>query len=293
VTVVVATRNRRRQLLRHLPQHRVPVILVDNGSEDGTPDAVEHALPAVRVIRLPDNIGAAARTIGAAAAETEFVAFADDDSYWSGDALDRAAELFDRHPRVALLTGRVLVGEDRRVDPISDAMATAPLGTDEDLPGPSVLGFLACAAVVRREAFLAVGGFEPRLHVYGEEALLAMDLAAAGWGLCYVPALEVRHLPVSDGRDPSARQRRQARNDLLTTWLRRPVGVGVRAALRAMTHPAGRAGLADALGDLAWVHRHRRPIPARVEAALRVLEGSAAPVAVATPAVQPAVAVES
>ena len=71
--------------------------------------------------------------------------------------------------------------------------------------GPAVLGFLACAVVVRRDAFLAAGGFQPRLHVYGEEALLAMDLAAAGWLLSYAPELTVRHLPRPAGRDSGAR----------------------------------------------------------------------------------------
>jgi GT2 family glycosyltransferase len=253
------------------------VILVDNGSDDGTPDLVERRFPDVRVLRLGENLGAAARTVGAAAADTPYVAFADDDSYWEGDALERAAGLFDAHPRAALLTGRVLVGERGRVDPISDAMATAAIGVEPDLPGPSVLGFLACAAVVRREPYLAVGGFEPKLHVYGEEALLAIDLAAAGWGLAYVPSLVVRHLPVADGRNRSARRRRQARNDLLTAWLRRPAPVGARAALRQLRDRDGRGGLVDALAELPWVWRHRQPAPPPVEAALRVLEGAAAP----------------
>lgn len=272
VTVVVATRNRRQQLLRYLPRHEAPVILVDNGSEDGTPDVVQSHFPDIRVIRLDDNIGAAARNIGAAAADTAYIAFADDDSYWQGDALARAVQLLDAHPRAAVLTGRVLIGEQGRPDPISDCMAAAPLGTAPDLPGPSVLGFLACAAVVRRDAFLAVGGFEPKLVVYGEEALLALDLAAAGWGLAYVPSLVVRHLPEPGGRDQSARRRRQARNDLLTAWLRRPARVGVRAALRELRRRDGRAGLADALAELTWVRRHRRVVPAELEAALRILE---------------------
>jgi GT2 family glycosyltransferase len=280
VTVVVATRNRRNQLLRYLPRHDAPVILVDNGSDDGTPDVVAAHFPHIRVIRLDENIGAAARTIGAAAAETPYVAFADDDSYWERGALRHAAELFDAHPRAGLLTGRVLIGEQGRVDPISAGMATAPLGTEDDLPGPSVLGFLACAAAVRRDAFLAAGGFEPKLVVYGEEALLALDLATAGWGLAYVPSLVVRHLPEPAGRDQRARRRRQTRNDLLTTWLRRPAGVGVRAALRELRSSDGRAGLADALAELAWVRRHRCAVPARLEQALRVLEG-------ADPAAQP------
>jgi GT2 family glycosyltransferase len=289
VTVVVASHNRRSTLLRSLAEHRAPVIVVDNASTDHSADAVAHHYPDVHLVRLSDNLGAAARNIGAELATTPYVAFADDDSYWEGDSLLRAVELFDAHPRAALLTARVLVGPQRRVDPVSDYMATAPLGVPDDLPGPSVLGFLACATVVRREEFLAVGGFAPPLHVYGEEALLAMDLAASGRGLSYVPSLQVLHLPATEGRDPSARARQEIRNQLLTAWLRRPLRVGARTALAALDSPAGRAGLRAALRELPWVLRERRPLPAHVEADVADLEGSwAAYAAGRRPAVVPA-----
>ncbi|MEH1128684.1 hypothetical protein V6V89_30045 [Micromonospora sp. CPCC 206061] len=111
--------------------------------------------------------------------------------------------------------------------------------------------------------------------MYGEEALLAMDLATAGWGLAYVPSLTVRHLPVPDGRDPGGRRQLETHNALLTTWLRRPIGRAVRAASRALSTRDGRTGLRYALADLPWALRHRRPVPPTVEAALRVLETSA------------------
>ncbi|MGN9912167.1 glycosyltransferase family 2 protein [Phytohabitans sp. LJ34] len=272
VTVVVASHNRREQLLDTLPRHRAPVILVDNASTDGTAAAVAARHPRVRVLRLPVNAGAAARNAGAALAHTPYVAFADDDSYWEGDALDQAAHALDKHPSTALLAARVLVGPTARLDPVSAAMAAAPLGTTPTQPGPSVLGFLACAAVVRRDVFLAVGGFQPKLHVYGEEALLAMDLAVRGWGLAYLPTLVVRHLPLPTGRDPAARRRMMIRNDLLTTWLRRPATRAVREAARALSTSDGRGGLHDALAELPWVLRHRRRVPPHLEAALRRLE---------------------
>ncbi len=65
-------------------------------------------------------------------------------------------------------------------------MEHSPLPVEPDLPGPPVLGFLACAAIVRRKAYLEVGGFDPRMMIGGEEELLAADLASAGWGLAYV-----------------------------------------------------------------------------------------------------------
>jgi GT2 family glycosyltransferase len=271
VTIVIASRNRRARLMRSLREHRrhrAPVILVDNGSDDGTPGAVAAAYPEVRVVRLGANLGAAARNLGAELATTPYVAFADDDSYWEDGSLSRAARLFRAHPRAGLLTATVLVGAAGRLDPVSAYMDTAPLGTPPDLPGPSVLGFLACAAVVRREAFLAVGGFAPRLQVYGDEALLALDLAAAGWGLSYVPGLRVRHLPDGSGRDDVARARWEVRNRLLTAWLRRPAPVGLRAALRAARTGTGRAALRSALRELGWVLRERRLLPPDVEAAV-------------------------
>src|SRR3954468_15042196 len=123
VTVVVISRDRREDLLNSLPRHEAPVILVDNGSTDGTAPAVRARLPQVRVIELAENAGAVARNIGVQAAETPYVAFADDDSWWAPGALRRAADILDAHPRVGLLAGRVLVGPQERTDPVSTAMA--------------------------------------------------------------------------------------------------------------------------------------------------------------------------
>lgn len=283
VTIVVATRNRRDQLLELLPRHAAPVIVVDNGSDDGTPAAVRSTFPAVRVVELGRNAGAgAARNVGVELTDTPFVAFADDDSYWAPGSLERAAELLHAHPRTALLTGQVRVGREGRLDPISAGMAQAPIGTAPDAPGPTVLGFLACAVVLRRAAYRQVGGFAERLGTYGEEALLAVDLAAAGWSLAYVPELVAHHLPSPSGRDPRARHRVEARNRVLTAALRRPARVVREVVAETWRDPQRRAGLLDAARQLGWVLRHRRPLPAAVEADLVALSrvSSATPVAV-------------
>ena len=263
VSVVIATRNRRARLMEFLPRHAAPVIVVDNASSDGTPDAVEAAFPQVTVVRLDENQGAAARNVGVERARTAFVAFADDDSYWEPGSLARAAALLRERERVGLLSARVLVGESRREDPISAAMARAPLGVPPGAPGPSVLGFLACAVVVRRAAFRAVGGFNPTLHVYGEEDLLAMDLAAAGWLLSYVPTLTVRHLPSPAGRDDRARRRVESRNRVLTALLRRPPQVVARTALDQWRRDP--RGVLDAARLLPRTLGQRHPLPAGVE----------------------------
>jgi N-acetylglucosaminyl-diphospho-decaprenol L-rhamnosyltransferase len=270
VTVVVATRNRRDRLLETLPRHAAPTVLVDNGSDDGGPDLIAAAFPGIDVVRLGENRAAAARNVGVERATTPYVAFADDDSYWAPGSLARAAALLDAHPRTALLTARVLVGPEGRLDPVSAAQAAAPLGVPDGAPGPAVLGFLACAVVVRRSDFLAAGGFRPQLRVYGEEALLAMDLTAAGRHLAYVAELTVRHLPRPAGRDQRARHRMEARNRLLTAVLRRPPVVVARTAAAAWRTDPG--AVADAARLLPWALRERRPLPAELESAVAALE---------------------
>lgn len=279
MTVVVATRNRRERLAHTLGRHAAPMILVDNASDDGTPEFVERRFPWVRVVRLDHNAGAAARNVGVSLAGTRFVAFADDDSYWSTGSLEHAVKVMADHPTTALLAARVLVGPEARLDPVSDAMAAAPLGTVPGQPGPAVLGFLACAAVVRRQAFLQVGGFNPALHMYGEEDLLALDLVAAGWQLSYLPSLVVHHLPTPTGRD-DRRRRMQARNRLLTAVLRRPARVVWRTSAELSRDPAGRRGFADAARMLPWALRHRRPLPSDVERARACIDAANEPATV-------------
>jgi GT2 family glycosyltransferase len=274
-TVVIATRDRRATLLSTLEHlaalpERPAVIVVDDGSGDGTAAAVRRAHPAVRVVELAGDAGSAARNVGVQSAQTPLVAFSDDDSWWDPGALARATRHFARHPRLALLGARILVGSAGRLDPTCDLMARGPWRGGD--PGPSILGFVACGAVVRRDAFLAAGGFDPRFGIGGEERLLAMDLAAAGWSLAYVDDVVARHHP-SEGPRP-ARSRTIVRNDLWTSWLRRPVPTAARATLRAL-RPQQIAGLLDAAAGLPWVLRERRPLPSGVERDLRHLDAQA------------------
>ena len=279
VAVIIATRNRGPELLGTLTRLRAldeqpPIVVVDNGSTDGTAELVRTRCPGVQVVGLRRNHGGAARTVGARLVDSPYVAFSDDDSWWAPGALSRAAELLDRHPRLAVLAARVLVGPDQRLDPVCDEMAHSPLGQAVDLPGPSVLGVVACGAVVRRAAFLDVGGFDVRLGVGGEEELLAVDLAARGWGLAYVEEVVAHHHP-SPSRDPSGRGRIQVRNALWSAWLRRPLGGAARQtahlATLAIHQPGAWSGILLALLGLPWVLRERRPVPRELEAALRAL----------------------
>ncbi|MCL7424971.1 glycosyltransferase family 2 protein [Streptomyces sp. YS415] len=284
VTVAVITRDRPRSVLRTLDAlsalpERPPVIVVDNGSDAATTAAVRRHPATTRLVEPHRNTGALGRNLAARHADTPYVAFSDDDSWWAPGALRQAADLLDTHPRLGLVTARTLVGPDHTEDPLNTLLAASPLPAQADLPGQPVLGFLACAGVVRKDAFLAVGGFHPLLFFNGEETLLAYDLTAAGWGVTYVPTLTAHHHP-----EPSSRHGRShlaRRNEVLTRWLRRPLRVALRSTTRLAAdalagRPGARHALREVIARLPAALARRRRLPPHVEHAARLLDEEAA-----------------
>ncbi|MFI7407377.1 glycosyltransferase family 2 protein [Streptomyces sp. NPDC049627] len=284
VTVAVITRDRPTSVLRTLDAlaalpEQPPVIVVDNGSDDATSGAVRRHAAAARLLRPRENTGALGRNLAVRHTRTPYVAFSDDDSWWTPGALRHAADLLDTHPRLGLVAARTLVGADGAEDPLNAVLAASPLPDRPDLPGRPVLGFLACACVVRRDAFLAAGGYHPLLFFGGEETLLAYDMAAAGWGVTYVPSLTACHLPEPGGRD--GRSHLVRRNEVLTLWLRRPLPVALRASARLATsaltgEPGARRALREVLVRWPAAVTRRRPLPPHIEQAARLLDGNGA-----------------
>ncbi|MEK7944931.1 glycosyltransferase [Pigmentiphaga sp. YJ18] len=277
ITVVVLTHDRRDEVLRTvgglsaLPD-RIRLCVVDNGSCDGTVDALRAAFPDLHVIETGDNLGAAGRNLGVRWTRTPYVAFCDDDTCWQPHSLDLAADILDRHPDVAVLCAQVQVGTEGRPDPACERMARSPLPS-RGLPGKALLGFLAGAAVMRACAFVEAGGYHPAFFIGAEEALMALDFAAAGWRMVYCPRIVTRHHP-SPRRDTPLRRRLLARNEIWTAWLRLPVAEAGRETLRILRELRGLDRLAvagSALGGLPWIPGQRRVVPPRVLAMRRAL----------------------
>lgn len=280
VSIVVLTCDRRDEVVRTLARLNdvdpgVAIVVVDNGSRDGTAQAVAAHSPRARIVRLPRNVGAAGRNAGVAACTTPYVAFCDDDSWWMPESLACAADALDAHPQLAAVTARVLVGDDHRDDPTNARMAASPFPNTLGVRGSVVFGFLAGACMVRRAPFVAAGGYDARLFLGREEALLAMDWLAAGWRMAYLPEAIVCHHP-SPARDVRRRRRLIARNALWCAWLRRPAADAWRETRRwlaaSRVDDDATATALAALRGLPWVLRARRVAPPHVVAALRTLD---------------------
>ena len=280
ITVVIITRNRKVELLHTLERmtalpDSAPVVVVDNGSSDHTAEAVAEHFSQVTLLRSAENLGSLGRNLAVAGIDTRYVAFCDDDTRWQPGALTRAADLLDAHPGLASVTGRILVAPTMAEDPITPELRDSPIPGPAWLPGPALLSVLAGASMFRVAAFREVGGFSPRLWLGGEEELLALDLAAAGWWMCWAPDVVIEHAP-SAARDPRRRRQLGIRNTLWTAWLRRPLPSALRRTgtmLRSVPRDwASVVAFGEAFAGLTWVVRERRVIPAEVEHRLRLLE---------------------
>lgn len=283
IGVVLITHNRKdealdciRRLL-DLPE-RPRVVVVDNGSTDGTAQAISARFgpsPRLDLVASPENLGAVGRNVGVERLDTPYVAFCDDDVWWEPGALTRCADLLDAHPGLAVITGHIVVEPSGEDDPIDAELRDSPVQGPDWLPGSALGSFLAGASALRREAFVDCGGFSERLWLGGEEELLAADLATAGWELCHVPDVVVHHHG-SPNRDVRRRRRDGLRNTLWFTWLRRPLGPALSRTwwlLRNAPHDAvTAAALWHAVRGLPWVLHERRPMPPRVEARFAALD---------------------
>jgi len=275
LTVVLLTYNCARWIepvLAHLRKLDVPIVAVDNASTDGTAEVV--AAAGVRLIRMPHNVGAAARNAGVRAVQTPYVAFCDDDDWYEPDGLPMACDLLDRHPRLALVNARIVVGPERHLDPISAEMADSPIVETAGIPGTVLMSFMAGACVVRVSAYREAGGYDRRFFLGGEEETLSYTLLKRGWQLRYLPELVVAHYPSL--ANFTTLRAYGMRNTLWTAWLHRRFLNALRytgfVLADAPKNGAYARAIAMTLRGLPWVLRERQPMNRELDRDLRLLD---------------------
>jgi glycosyltransferase involved in cell wall biosynthesis len=169
------------------------LLIVDDGSTDRTGDIVQSYADEqperIRLIRHPDNGNhgmSASRNLGVAEARGEYIAFLDADDVWLPAKLSEQVELLDSHPAAALVYGRTLIWN--QWNPQSDREDYFyGLGVEPDaLHQPPRLFFqllenvhqtpTTCNAMMRRDAMLEVGGFDPSFRDMFEDQVFFAKL---------------------------------------------------------------------------------------------------------------------
>ncbi len=175
------------------PQH---IVLVDNGSRDGTPGRVSAAFPEVQVQRLGRNAGfAAAVNVGirrAMADGSTAVWLLNSDLRLPPDALGRLAAALE-DPRVGM-AAPVLVGDDGAVQAWGGGRVDLGSGMVRHLDDAAGPDYLSGACLLLKAAMLEqVGLLDERYFFYFEDIDLGLRARDAGWQLAVVPACRVVH----------------------------------------------------------------------------------------------------
>jgi GT2 family glycosyltransferase len=212
VSIVIVSFNARADLMRCLesihaspPAASTEIIVVDNGSTDGSADAARR-WPSVRVIDAGANLGfARANNIGIRAGESTNILLLNSDTSVPAGAIDRMLAEFDREPEVAVVgprlvdgAGRAELSFGRMIGPLNElrqkrlarSAAVEQLTRQRQYPD-WVSG--ACLLVRRADAE-AVGGLDERYFMYAEDVDFCAAIRERGRRILFTPGAEVTHL---------------------------------------------------------------------------------------------------
>jgi GT2 family glycosyltransferase len=221
VSVIVVTHQGRDLALRVLHTARaatgpidVEWLVVDSGSTDGTPDAIEQALPDVRVMREP-NIGfAAGNNVALREARGRYILLLNPDVEIVGGTLAQLVAVMDERTDVGIGSSvthypdGALQASIRRFPSPARQLGEALMLTrmpgfrhlQEDEPRPgfyeqeqSADWLSGSFLLARREAVEQAGGFDERFFLFSEEADWCLRVRAAGWDIRHFPVLRLTH----------------------------------------------------------------------------------------------------
>ncbi len=246
----------------------VHVVIADNGSTDGAPEAAIERYDNVALLPMGANLGygsAINRAVASLPETSEFLLIVNPDVVWGPGSIDALLEAAERWPRAAAF-GPLIRDPDGSVYPSARHLPSLIRGGMHAVVGPfwkrnpwttayrqerlepseRPVGWLSGSCLlVRRAAFTEVSGFDERYFMYMEDVDLGDRFGRAGWLNVYVPAAEILHdKGHSTGKDPARNLAAHHTStytylsDRHSGWQRAPLRAAMKIAL------AGRARLA-------------------------------------------------
>jgi GT2 family glycosyltransferase len=282
------------------------VILVDNGSTDGSQAYTREVFPEVVLIELNENRGfTGACNAGYIASRGEFVCLLNNDTEADERSLEILVDTFDRYPRVGVVATKMLLydrrdhfhsaGDYYRVNGVPGNRGVWQEDTGQYNREEPVFSACGGAAAYRCSMIDEIGFLDDAFFFSCEDIDLSWRAHLAGWEVLYAPGAVVYHKLKASGGSGVTGSYHDGRNFLFVIWknypaelLRRHAGEILKAQLRityealhSWRGPAARARLRGQLAGLLGVFRMlaaRRRIQAARRIDNRTLEDLLTPV---------------
>jgi GT2 family glycosyltransferase/glycosyltransferase involved in cell wall biosynthesis len=186
-------------------QEDTELIVVDNGSQDGSVELVRERFPNVKVVALERNEGfAGGVSRGIAASDGEWIAVFNNDTTVEPDAIARMLAAGRLHSSVGSVAAQMRFADRRdvlnsagleldRLGVAADRLVGTQIGELRETEPYEVFGATGGAAIFRTRMLEQVGGFDETFFAFFEDADLAWRAQAHGWRAVYVPRAVVYH----------------------------------------------------------------------------------------------------
>lgn len=213
------------------PPDRLQIIVVDNGSDDGTALAVRQGFPSVTVLENDDNLGfAEGNNVGirhAMALGTDYVMLLNNDTVVDPAMLTALLDVAQRNSNIGIVGPKMLYFDPpdviwcagNRVDWETGGLIRLradQADTENDEPVTKVDYITGCGICLRREVIEEIGLLDPRFFIYYEETDWCLRAHKGGWQVLCVPRARLWHkVSAAMGTQSPATDYYMARNRLL------------------------------------------------------------------------------
>ncbi|MBW2039663.1 MAG: glycosyltransferase family 2 protein [Deltaproteobacteria bacterium] len=201
-----------RSIFNTVNGYEFEVVVVDNGSEDGSPEAIREVFPQAQLILNSENYGFA-RATNQALAKTagRYVFLLNSDARLKEGAVQAMVTFMEDNPDVGIAGGQLVNADGSRQNSIASfpSLATELLnkrllrtlfprrypGKERDYPSPiDVDSLVGACIIVRRKAIEEVGGLDEGYFFFMEETDWCFRMRDKGWRVCFVPQAQILHL---------------------------------------------------------------------------------------------------
>lgn len=210
ITVIVVNWNawpclfRCLEALRNQSFQDIAIIVVDNGSKDGSVQAVRQQFPEITLLALPENLGfAAANNIAIRMVNTDYIALLNNDAVAHPFWLENLMSAMAGHPEAGFAASLMLYHDaPSTIDRAGDGYTTAGVGSLRGRGQPAdtfsrtewVFGACAGAAIYRTSMFRDIGLFDEDFFLLHEDVDISFRAQLRGYSCLYVPNAVVYHL---------------------------------------------------------------------------------------------------